>query len=232
MRLRHLHIGEEKLRGILRLESHLLQVASALETFHAAFDEEQAETVTLLGVSARDNDEEVADLPIRDVSLRPVQQPVIAFVLGARLDAREIAARARLGHRDAEYRLAARTFRKDAGFLFLGAERSYVGRDEPRVQRHEEPTLTVQAVLLDQDLLVPKILDTRAAILRIGPDQQIPLLTSLAEGRRIDISLLAPALAIRPDLLLKETACTFAELFVLRFEDGAMHGLPPVTGDG
>ena len=63
-------------------------------------DEEQAETVRLVRHRARRDDDEIGDLPVRDVRLRAVEHPVIAAILGARLHAGEIAARARLGHRD------------------------------------------------------------------------------------------------------------------------------------
>jgi hypothetical protein len=70
--------------------------------------------VAAVRIGARDDDEQIADLAVRDVRLRAVQQPVVAFVFCACLDAREIAAGPGLGHRDAEDRLAGRAARQDA----------------------------------------------------------------------------------------------------------------------
>ena len=62
------------------------------------------------------------------------------------------------------------------------------------------------AVFLDQDLLVAKIADTRAAVAWIGPHQQVALLARIDEGVAVDKSLFAPAFAVRPDLRLKSGA--------------------------
>ena len=62
--LRHLHIGEEEFGSVLRLQTHLLQIAAALEAFHTPFDDEQAESVTAIRVGAGDDDEDVADLTV------------------------------------------------------------------------------------------------------------------------------------------------------------------------
>src|SRR6185369_13485364 len=202
--LRHLYIGEEQLGGVLRLQTHLLQIAAALEAFHAALDQEQSEPMTAVRIGAGHDDEQIADLPVRDVRLRAVQQPVIAFVFRARLDAREIATGAGLGHRDAEDRLAGCAARQDAQLLLLGAERADIRSDQARVQRHEEAAFAVAAVLLDQDLLVT----------------EVPL-AGLLERFAIDAALLAPALAVRTDFVLEEAPRGLAKEIVLRLEDRA-----------
>jgi hypothetical protein len=45
------------------------------------------------------------------------------------------------------------------------------------------------------------------------------LLAGLAECVAVDVTLLAPALAVRTDLVLEEAACGLAELVVLGLED-------------
>src|SRR4051794_29128651 len=92
------------------------------------------------------------------------------------------------------------------------------------MQRHEKTTFSVAAVFFNQYLLETEVFDARAAVLFIGPDHQIALLTRLAERFAIDESLLAPSLGVRTDLSLKKTSCGFAKLIVLGFEDSAVHG--------
>ena len=43
--LRHAHIVEEQFGGVLGVQADLVQVAAALEAFHAALDDEQADAL-------------------------------------------------------------------------------------------------------------------------------------------------------------------------------------------
>ena len=93
--------------------------------------------------------------------------------------------------------------------------------DEPRVQRVEEADLAVAQVLLDHHLLVAEVADAGAAVLFVGPHQQVAMLAALAERFAIDVALFAPALGVRPDLLLHEAAIAVAEDVVIVLEDRA-----------
>src|SRR5690606_36083667 len=221
--LRHLHVVEEELGGVLALQPHLLQVAAAFESFHAALDDEQAQPVRLVRLRARGNDDQVSVDAVRDVGLGAIQQPVIALVLGPRADARDVAARPGLGHGDREDVLARDALRQPACLLLLGAELADVRPHEAAVQRHEEARVAVAQVFLDQDLLVPEILDAGAAVLLVRPHEQEALLTGLEEGFTVDDPLLLPAIGIGSDLLLEEGADGVAEDLVIFGEDVARH---------
>ncbi len=85
--LRHLDVVEEQLGRILAFEPHLFQVSAALESIHAALDDEQAQAVAPVRVGLRGNDDEVGEDAVGDVGLGAVEQPVVALVLGGGLDA-------------------------------------------------------------------------------------------------------------------------------------------------
>ena len=73
------------------------------------------------------------------------------------------------------------------------------------MQRHEEASITVPGVLLDQDLLVAKISHAGAAVFLVCPHEQQASLPGLAKGLAIDDALLVPALTVGTDLVLHET---------------------------
>ena len=206
------------------MQADLLQVAPALEAFHAALDDEEPDAVALVGHGPCRDDHDVRELPVGDVRLRSVQQPVVAFVLGARLHAGHVAAGARLRHCDRQDLLALDERGQETGLLLVVAELAEVRPDQARVQVEVEARLAVADVLLDQHLFVAEIGDARAAVFFVGPHQQVALLAGLQVGLAVDHALLAPALRMRRDFGLEEAPGAVAERVVLGLEDGAAHG--------
>src|SRR5712671_5327543 len=78
-------------------------------------------------------------------------------------------------------------------------------------------------VLFIDNLRVAEIRNCSAAVLLVGPHQQVALLTRLGERPAIHIPLLTPARGMRSNLLLHEPAYRVAKLLVLRLEDEAAH---------
>ena len=90
------------------MQADLVQVAAALEALHAALDDEQADALVAgLGVGAGDHDHQVGVDAVGDEGLGAVEQVVVALVDGGGADALQVAAGARLGHRDGGDHLAA-----------------------------------------------------------------------------------------------------------------------------
>src|SRR5678815_6112611 len=94
-------------------------------------DREQAKAMRLVRHGARRDDDQIGDLTVGDVRLRAVDHPVIAAILGACLHPREIAASARLSHRDGQDALARDTAWQEALLLLLVADLANVRADEP-----------------------------------------------------------------------------------------------------
>ena len=91
------------------------------------------------------------------------------------------------------------------------------------VEHALEPTYASGIGVKVDDLLVSKILHAGAAILLVGPHQQITLLARPGVSPAIDVTLLAPTRRVRPYFIAKETADGFPKGVVLRLEDQSTH---------
>ncbi len=58
---RHLDVIEEQLCRVLALQSHFLEITAALETLHAALDDEQAQTMPGIGIGTGNDDDQVRE---------------------------------------------------------------------------------------------------------------------------------------------------------------------------
>ena len=80
---RHVDVGEEELGGVLRVQADLLEVATALEAVHAAFEHEQAHArVPLRRVGLDRGDHEVGVDAVGDERLGAVDDVVVAVADG------------------------------------------------------------------------------------------------------------------------------------------------------
>jgi hypothetical protein len=125
----------------LDLEPHLVEVAAAPEAFDlVGLDHHQRGALgSLRRVGLGHDDDQIGVLAIGDEGLRAVDDIVIAVLLGDRLDALQVGAGARFGHRDGADHLARRHFGQPFLFLLFRAEMQDVGRDDGIVQRDAEP---------------------------------------------------------------------------------------------
>src|SRR5690606_11442925 len=196
---------------------------AALKALHAVFDHEQAHGVLRLGVGARRHHHQIGELAVGNVGFRAVQQPVIAHVYRSGLHAGEIGASAGLGHRHCENFLAGDAGRQPALFLLVGAEFIDIRRDQTGVQIDVEADIAVADVLFDDDLLEAEVIDAGSAVFLVGPQHQITLLAGLGVGPAVDITLLAPFLRVRADLVLEEAAYRAAKIIVFGFKYRSLH---------
>jgi hypothetical protein len=133
--LGHPDVVEEQLRRILRLEAHLFQVAAALESLHAALDDEQRHGVgVVVRIGLRRDDDDIRIDTVGDVGLGTVEHPVVPVLHRRAAHAGEVAACIRLGHGDGEDRLAPHAAGQKALALLRAAEAREVGADQAAVQ--------------------------------------------------------------------------------------------------
>jgi hypothetical protein len=150
----------------------------------SASTEKQSEPVRLVRHRARRDDDEVGDLAVRDVRLRAVDHPVIAAIFArVFMPARSLPAPGSV-IAIARMQSPGNTARQKALLLLFVAELAEIRTDEPRVQRVEEADVAVAQVLFDHHLLVAKVADAGAAVLLVGPHQQIAVLAALANASR------------------------------------------------
>lgn len=134
--IRDADVLEVQLRGVGEVLAHLVEFAPTGEALHAAFDDQQREAlVTGLGIGARHHDDEVGVDARGDERLGTVEDPVVPPVADRRgLDARQVAARARLGHGNRTDELTGDVPRQPPLLLLLGGEVGEVRADDVVLQ--------------------------------------------------------------------------------------------------
>ena len=177
----------------------------------------------VVGVRSGGHDDEVGEDTVRDISLRAVEEEVVALVLGLGAHAGNVAAGAGLRHGHGEYLLATDAGGQPALFLFVRAESANVWPDEAAVQPEKEPLVAVFRVLFHHDLLVTEVLDTCAAILLVGPHAQEAHLAGLEEGLAVDHPGLVPAVAVRCNFVLEEASYGVTKHLVVFVKDESVH---------
>ena len=131
---------------------------------------------------------------------------MITFILSFRSQACDIAASARLCNSDRQNVLTRYTLGQPAFLLLFGTKLADVRPNKTVVQCHEESSVAVAYIFLNQHLLVAKIGYTCSAVFFIGPHKQQALFSGFAESFAIDNSLLMPLVAVRLNFLLHEPA--------------------------
>src|ERR1700730_1889839 len=91
------------------------------------------------------------------------------------------------------------------------------------MQLQVKARIALAHVLFVDDLRVAEISHCSAAVLLVGPHQQVALLARLCERPAIHIPLLTPARGMWSNLLAHEPAYRVAKLLVLRVKDEAAH---------
>ena len=215
---RHLHVGEEQLGGVLRVQADLLEVAAALEAVHPALDHEQTHArVPLRRVGLDRGDHEVGVDAVGDERLGAVHHVVVAVADRRGAHRREVGADARLGHRDRGDELARRDAREPARPLLVGGEREEVGEADVVVQRQAEPGGADACVLqlLAEHLVVAEVVDAAAAELLGHGHAEEAGGAGLGEQLAGHEARLVPLDVVRRDLALDERLDALAEQLVV-----------------
>ena len=175
VRGRHPDVGEEQLRGVLRVHAELVEVAAAGEAGHAALDHQQADPpVPGRRVGARDHDHEVAELAVGDERLLPVQHVMVARTDRGAAYPLQVAARPGLGHRDRRDELPRAVAGEPALPLLRRAEPVQVRPDHVVVQLEHRAAGARPGQLLVQHDVVPVVGLAAAAVLLVDVDAEQP----------------------------------------------------------
>src|SRR5690606_19856902 len=218
VRCRHPHLVEEELGRVLCLEPQLLQSPALREPRGALLDHDQARALrALVGIGLDDDDDEVAVVAVGDVGLGAIEHVVVAIAPRRGADRLQVAARARLGHRDRADALATSHRRQPAPLLLVVRIAQEIVGDDFRVQREAGPGRPRAGELLDQDRAVATIDPGATELLGHGHAEQ-PRRARRQPGGAVDVALLLPAVVVGQDLALEELAHRVAELFVVAVE--------------
>jgi hypothetical protein len=218
---RHAHIVEEQLRGVLRLQPHLVELAAAAEALCTiGLHQQQAHALGPgLAFGLGHHDDQVGVLAVGDEGLGAVDQIVIAVAAGEGAHGLQVGAGAGLGHRDRRGQLARHHARQPALLLVLGAAVEQVGRDDGRMQA-AAPAAQARARRLHDDHRLVAEIATRAAIgLGRGQAQQA-LRAAFVPGLARHDAGLAPGTGLRHPALGEEAPRAVLQHAVLLGDPG------------
>ena len=225
------HVVEEQLRRVLCMEPELVEVAAPLESLGTTFDDEQRHaSVALRRVGLDRGDEEVADLPVADERLRPVDDVVVTVTDRGRAHACEVGTDAGLRHRDRGDELTRADAGEPASFLLLGGDVQEVGHADVVVER-ETQTRGAHARVLDlfhHDLVVAKVGHTPAAELFGNVDPEETELAGLGVQVTVDLLGVFPRVVVGDHLVSEEATEALPEQLVLLLENQSLHSSAPV----
>ena len=222
----HRHVGEEQFRGVLGMEAELLQVASALESLHPAFEDEERDPAMLLGrVGLHRGDDEVGVDAVGDERLRTVDDIVVAVSDRGGGHGREVGPNRRLGHGHGSDELTARNPRQPPRALLSGAVREEVREADVVVQTHAEAR-TTHARGLDlfvDHQVVSEVVDSPAAVL-LG-DRHAQEAMTAGGGKQVvgDDAGRFPFELVRHHFLVQPGPKARAQRLVLVLKNRALH---------
>src|SRR6185312_8066165 len=205
-----------------------VQLAAPAEAVHAALHHQQADAVRARPrVGPRAHDHQVGLDAVGDERLGAVEHPVIAVADRRGAYALQVAARARLGHRDRADALPRRHRRQPAGLLLLGAQvhdvrdGDVVLQPEPGAERRRAHL----GQLFHHHAAETEVLRAEAAELLRDEVADDGLLAGRQPDRPVDQVLLIPALLVRRDLALDEGLDDLAESLVVLLVQASAHVL-------
>ena len=191
VRDRHPHVGERQLAGVLGVQTDLLEIASAGEARGVGLDDQQRQSlVRVVGGAGRD-DEQVAVLAVGDERLGSVDDIVVAVAHRGGADAGEVATGAGFGHRDTQHGLAADDAGRPACLLFVVGQFGQVGQHHVVLQRERDAGRGVAGAvdLLDEDGVVPEVVDAGSAVLLVDGEGEQSELVGFGEQRPVEAAL-------------------------------------------
>ena len=177
-----------------------------------------------LRVGLGDHDHEVAQDAVGDERLGAVEDPVVAVLLGVRLQPLQVRPGAGLRHGDRGDDLAVDEAGQPALLLLVGRQVQQVGRHDVVVEREAHAATADADDLLGDDAVVAEVLDPAAAVLLRDVGAEQALLAGLEPHLAGDDAGLLPLRVVRRDVLVAEGPDAVAEGFVLGFVETSLHG--------
>ena len=213
------------------MHADLVQVAAPLEAARPPLHREQADAaVAGLRIGPGHHDDQVAQLPVGDEGLLPVQHVVVAVPHGRGADALQVAARAGLAHRYRRDDLARAVARQPALALFGRAQPLQVRPDDVVVHAEPGPVHPGAGQLLADDHVVPVVLEPAAAVLLVDLDAEQAGPAGREPQVPGDDAVPLPLLVMGRDLPGDERTDQVTECRVLLGKDVAFHCEPPWCG--
>lgn len=209
-------VAEENLGRVLGMVADLLEAAATLHPRGGSVHDEQREGITAIDRGC--DDEQVRQLTVRDEDLLTRQTPAVTVPAGGTADGVQVAARARLRHRDAGDGLAAEQARKPFTLLRIGLEVHDIGHGHLGMDAEARPRRVCLRKFLQHDGTV-KIVGARAAPGLIHRAAQQAHRIGLAPRLARLLARMFPVAVIWCDLLRDEVTYLVAELSVLRREE-------------
>jgi len=216
------HVVEEELGGVGGMLADLVELAAAAEARAVGLDEDQAHRLGagLGGIGLGDQDDQVAVQAVADEGLAAVDDVLVAVTDRGGADVLQVAAGARLGHRDGEDGLAGGAARQPLRLLLLGAEPVDVGRDDVGVQPEAHAGDAQPAHLFGEHRRVAVVAAAAAVFLGQRGAKQA-FLAGLEPQLARHAARLVPGVHVGHALALQEAAHRGAELFMVVAIDGA-----------
>lgn len=209
------------------LETDLVELAAAFEAGHPPLDHQQAEALrTLVRIGTRDHDHQVGVDAVGDERLGAVEDPVVPVPHRTGLDALQIAAGSRFGHRDRGDDLPAAEPRQPALLLLLGGQVGQIGLNHIVLQGEAQAAVVTAGVLLTDDRVVAEVADPAAAVLLRYRHPEEALLAGLDPDVAVDDALLLPTIVVRSGVQLEELPVVLTVEGVFGVEQGAFHDSP------
>ncbi len=222
---RHPDVGEHELGGVLGVQTHLPQLAAALEAGHAALEHQQRQPPVRVVAGADRGDDQVGVDAVGDERLGAVDDVVVTLAHGPGGDAGQVGAGAGLGHRDGGDGLAGHHAGEPAALLVVVGELGEVRRDHVGLQgRAEERRRDADGLgLLGEDRVEPEVRGAVSAVLLVDVEPEGPELAEPEEQLARDDPGVAPRLEVGHDVALEQRSDAGAVGLVLGPVEVAAH---------
>jgi hypothetical protein len=217
---------EEEFRGVLRVQSYLVELSSPGEARGACLDDDQAKPArTGRGIGPGDHDDQIGVNAVRDERLLSVDHPCPAITSRGRAYALHVAARAGLRHRDRADDLAGGQPWEPATLLLVCAQIADIWDND--VVLHGETRAQGRRAdlgeLIEDDHLIAEVgLTAPAEFCRDG-EADDALLACCTPDVAIDEPFVLPPLQVGPDLPADEFTHEGAVSVVVGGKERAFH---------
>ena len=147
---------------------------------------------------------------------------MITLLDRAGLDALQVAAGSRFGHRDRGDQFAGAELGQPALLLLFGGQAQQVGRHDVVVQAEADPAVAPGGGFLGDDRVVPEVGVAAAAVLLGHRHAQEALLAGLQPHAAVDDLRLLPFVVMGRDVAIEEGPVGLAEQLMLGLEKSAL----------
>ena len=221
---RDAHVLEEQLGGVGGVLADLVEVAPAGEAVAVGLDQDQRDALgALRRVGLGHDHDHVGVLAVGDVGLLAADDVVVAVLLGRRLDALEVGAGARLGHRDGADRLAGDEPGQPLLLLLFRAVGDQVVGHDVGLEREAGRGAEVGELFGDDGVVA--VIEAHPAVFFGDGGTEHPGLAGGEPDRAVDDAALFEFVQARGEVAVEDLAHRIPEQPVLLVVNAAVHGV-------